>query len=92
MKCGYEVYLIHYAPVFQHFSFHSSFQIRSNTSLIARGGGGGPLNYTAVHTRDHRFFEPTLIKQVLSIGQIYTLFKYFRVLFWQFCPLNKYNP
>ena len=23
---------------------------------------GGPLNYTAVHTRDHRFFEPTLSK------------------------------
>ena len=21
---------------------------------------GGPLNYTAVHTRDHMFFEPTL--------------------------------
>ena len=23
---------------------------------------GGPLNYTAVHTRDHRIFEPTLSK------------------------------
>ena len=49
------------------------------------GGGGGPLNYTAVHTRDHRF--RTHPKQVLSIGQIYTLFKYFCVLFFDnFAP------
>ena len=25
-------------------------------------GGGGALNYTAVHTHDHRYFEPTLSK------------------------------
>ena len=29
---------------------------------LPRGGGGHSLNYTAVHTRDHRFFEPTLSK------------------------------
>ena len=58
---------------------------------IAPGGGGGALNYTAVHTRDHRFFEPTLSK-------FYPLVKFipyssiFAGFFWQFCPLNKYNP
>ena len=56
------------------------------------GGGGGTQLYGCTHTRDLQVFR-THPKQVLSIGQIYTIFKYFRVLFWQlFCPLNKYNP
>ena len=61
------------------------------------GGGGGAQRpggstqlYCCTHARPQVF--RTHPKHVLSIGQIYTLFKYFRVLFWQFGPLNKYNP
>ena len=49
------------------------------------GGGGGHSTYTAVHTRDHKVFR-THPKQVLSIGQIDALFKYFRVLFLTILP------
>ena len=49
--------------------------------LPGGGGGGGHSTIPLYYTRDHRFFEPDP-KQVLSIGQIYTLFKYFRKCFF----------
>ena len=59
-------------------------------NLLCPRPGGATQLYCCTHARPQVF--RTHPKQVLSIGQIYTLFKYFRVLFWQFCPLNKYNP
>ena len=50
------------------------------------GGGGGTQLYCCTHARPQVF--RTHPKQIFSIGQIYTLFKYFRVLFWKFSPLN----
>ena len=55
------------------------------------GGGGGALNYTAVHTRDHRFFEPTLSK-------FYPLLKFipyssiFACFFDNFAPYTSITP
>ena len=46
------------------------------------GGGGGTQLYCCTHARPQVF--RTHPKQVLSIGQIYTLFKYFRVRFFYF--------
>ena len=77
-----------YTRYFKYCDYNSSLQFWICSHVkTPRGGHSTILLYTRATTgfRTHP-------KQVLSIGQIYTLFKYFRVLFWQFCPLNKYNP
>ena len=62
-------------------------QIKGNNLKIP----GGPLNYIAVHTRDHRFFKPTLNKlyPLVKFIPYSSIFAYF---FDNFAPKTSITP